>query len=430
MRATIAAWTVLTLAATLGARSAVAAEADPCRGPVSRETVVGCALRASLAIRGERAGLRAAEGAKKGAGVLLPSNPSLALTGGHAVDRPWSGDALVWGAALSQELEIGGQRGKRLAVADASYAAQKRRVDASERQIAADALVAYFDVLSAAEEQRLTDRLRKIAEALRTYAEARASVGLASPVDAIAARAAAVKVERARIEADQRVRATTATLTTLLGFDPVRERVDASGDLTPLPVRDAPLDRLVAAGLERRADLRVAAAEGEAQERRRALFASMRVPNPTVSAFVRRDWIDELAAGVGLTIPIPLPAPVGRTYAGEIAEASALAERAKNDVERVRRDVRLQIVNARTELESAQKALDLFRAEDLTRAEAALDAIAEELASQRLAIRDALVTEQALLEFLLARVAAQRALCVASVEIARATGEPLEPTAR
>jgi cobalt-zinc-cadmium efflux system outer membrane protein len=414
------------VALMVSANAAAAAEPPNCHLSVQKDTVVPCAIRASLDVRGEQAALRALDGARVSAGVLLPSNPSLSLSGGQAVTMPWATGNLVWGATLSQELEIGGQRARRLDVVASSTVAQERRILGRARQVAADALSAYFDVLAASEEKRLTERLARISEALRTYAAARASAGLTSPVDATAARAAAVRLETARLEAEQRFLLASAALTTLLGLDPAHARVAVSGELAPLVQANLSSERLVERGLAQRADLQVASAEREAQERRRALFRSLRMPNPTVSAFLRNDWIEERTAGIGIALPIPLPNPVGRTYAGEMAEAEALADRAKNDVERLRRNVRLEITKALVRLDVASKEVALFRQDDLTRAEAALDAIADELKAQRLAIRDALLTEQTLLEYLLARVAAQRALCQASVEMARASGEPLE----
>ena len=65
----------------------------------------------------------------------------------------------------------------------------------------------------------------------------------------------------------------------------------------------------------------VAAAEMERKvlERRLALVRRERVPNLTLSAFAERGEINDRILGVGLSVPLPLPAPIGRTRAGEIA---------------------------------------------------------------------------------------------------------------
>ena len=68
----------------------------------------------------------------------------------------------------------------------------------------------------------------------------------------------------------------------------------------------------------------------------------------------------------------------------------------------------------------------LFSAERLRRAEEAIASIAGELEAHRLPLRDALIMQQGLVELLQAHVEARRLLCLASVELARVSGLPLE----
>ncbi|HEU4534476.1 MAG TPA: hypothetical protein VFS00_10175, partial [Polyangiaceae bacterium] len=125
-------------------------------------------------------------------------------------------------------------------------------------------------------------------------------------------------------------------------------------------------------------------------------------------------------------LPIPLPAPVGRTNAGEIAEASALGRRAGVEVERLRREVRLDVVKAAEAFASWQRALALFGPDDVRQADEALSAIADELKARRMAAREAFLLQQPLVELLLTHLETRRQLCFASVELARAAGLPLE----
>ena len=53
-------------------------------------------------------------------------------------------------------------------------------------------------------------------------------------------------------------------------------------------------------------------------------------------------------------------------------------------------------------------------------------ALAQEIEAGRLTVRDAVVAQQALIELLSASVAARRALCIASVDLAKALGVSLE----
>jgi outer membrane protein, heavy metal efflux system len=420
---------LVALAACLGATASTSiagAEVPPACTAVTRQSVVACALARSADVTAEREGLRAADGRRAAAEVLLPSNPYVSLNAGRATDLPLEGRTFVWGVNLSQELEIAGQRGRRIDVASAERSAQERRLEAKARTAAADALLAYFDALAAVEEKRLADRLAGLASAVEALTQARAEAGLGAPVESTVGRAQALRLLQARLAAERRVATTEAALATALGHDPTRVRVTAEGALEPLAVSEGPVAPLADAALARRADLRTAEAEREAQAKREGVLRAARVPNPTVSLFLRNDWIGERTFGVGLGFPIPLPAPVGRTNAGEIAEASALGRKAGADVERRRREVRLEVVRASEAFASWRRALDLFGPDDVRRADEALAAIADELRARRMAPRDAFLLQQPLVELLLSHLEARRQLCFASVEYARALGLPLE----
>lgn len=418
-----------TVAAVLNIPSrADAEEGGSCSARVTRTNVVQCAVAASLASKSERLGLESFEGRRRAASVLLPSNPSVAFGGGYTIDPAISpaDRQAVWSATLSQEFEIGGQQGKRVDLVGAEERIQRARLGIVQRDAAAGALVAYFDALAAIEEARLAVRLGALAAALKTAARARAQVGVASDVDAQLAESVATRLAQAQIAAEQRVATTTSALATILGLDPLQAKPRPEGDLLPLAVVDAAPVPLVEAALTRRVEVAVAVAEREAYERRVALYERLRIPNPTFSLFVRNDWIGERTAGIGIGFPIPFPAPVGRTYSGEIAEATSLAQRADAEGERLRRTVRLEVVTALQVVASRKRQLDLYRPEQVRQTEDTLRSIAEEIEARRLPVREALLTQQGLIDFLFASVETKRSLCVASVELARAAGLPLE----
>jgi cobalt-zinc-cadmium efflux system outer membrane protein len=128
--------------------------------------------------------------------------------------------------------------------------------------------------------------------------------------------------------------------------------------------------------------------------------------------------------GVGLSLPIPLPG-LGRTYAGEIAEAEASARRSASEQRLLERSLWLDLDSARSEYRSRAAELAAFIPEQLERARTTLQALAHEVQSGRLAVRDAIVAQAALIELLEAHVAARAGLCLASVELVRAAGVPL-----
>ena len=413
------------LAALACARDAQAQMVDTaCFEKLTRTSLVACATRASPAVSAERAGLRSLDGRRVAAGIWLPSNPTVSFTAGQR-SSPVEGNGIDWSATLSQEVPIGGQRGKRVDLVDAEADAQRARVVAAERETGAGAMLAYFDLLAALEEKRIADRLTDLANALIAFARGRSDAGLTSTVDADVAEAAALRLAQVRFAAERRVDAASATLTVLVGGDPARMRVTVDGQLVPLMTAPADVAALVDAAVARRADVAIAAAERRTQQRRADLLRRERIPNVTLSIFAQNDRINERVLGFGVAIPIPMPAPVGQTRAGEIAEAEALADRAAADIERVRRQIRLEVTAAASALASRQREVAAYDPARLKRAEESLAAIAREVEARRLPLRDALLAQQALVELLQTAIEARRQLCFASVDLARAAALPM-----
>jgi cobalt-zinc-cadmium efflux system outer membrane protein len=331
-----------------------------------------------------------------------------------------------WQAALSQEIEIAGQRGVRRDAAQAEVDAQAQRVVATRRDVALEAWVAYFDAIAAAEEQRLASRLVATAERVATVARAKAEKGLLAPVDADVADSVSVRVLQVKLGADRRFAAANATLASLLGLEGSSGTLTVEGDLVPLDDVTHAVGARATAQPDVRPEIQAIEAQRRAQEGRASAFRRARVPNPTLSIFGEEDRFEGRVLAIGIAFPIPIPGNLGRTYNGEIAEAEALARQSAAERERLRREIRLQVGSARIAFESYAQQVQAFSRDRLLRAEQDLQALADELEAGRLAVRDAVVAQQALIELLQANVAARRAWCQASVELAYAIGLPLE----
>jgi len=392
--------------------------------PINRLNLVRCALEGSLAAKAERQNLEATEARQESARPILPSNPIIKLSGAR---RSVTGGAPVinWYATLSQEIEIGGQRETRLRAATAEHEAQKHVVEKNDRDVAAAAWRAYFEALAAREEVRLTGQLETLTAMVATATRAAADKGLVSGVDADVAESAYLHLSQEHIAATRRAQIVMATLLVSMGKDG-NASVIVEGDLVPLADIEAFAAKQDARAIDDRPELQSLEATGRVYEARAALYKRSRIPNPTIGVFVQNDGFNERVFGAEISLPIPLPQPVGRTYAGEIAEADALARRVKTDVEQARREIRLDLTNARASFAAARAQNDLYTADRLGRAEQSLRAIASEIEAGRLAVRDAIVSQQALVQMLQAGLETKKNLALASVDLAVAAGYPLE----
>lgn len=396
---------------------------DECGLSVARRTVVTCVLAASPSLQRERAGIAVLEGRQKAVRPWLPSNPQLALSAAHRRnDEIRAGN---WYATLSQELEIAGQRGARIDAASAATDAQRYNAVAEERNVAAIAWRAYFEALGAREELNLATRLEQALASGPQAASAAAAQGLVSGVDAELTAIIHLRLTQTRIETKERERQTTAFLVSLLGRDPGSAELRIEGALTPLGNVKAHEPAAVDIIVDRRPEVARMAETRRARSHDLTMLRRSRMPNVTLSVFAQRDGFSEQVIGGGLSLPVPLPFPLGRTLAGEISESEALARQVDADFESARREARLELVTARQAFDTAVAQNALFTDERAADAERSLASIAQEIRAGRLAISTALVAQQTLIDFLRARIATKVALCLASVELARTAGMAL-----
>lgn len=405
------------------------ASADPACDSISDPTrVVACALAASPELRSQEQELQVLGGQRLRARSLLPSNPAVQVS--FAGRRPLSASGDVqttfnWYFTLSQELEIAGQRGVRVRAADAAISAQQRHVLVAAQEVASAALSTYYDALAAVEAAALGREVAGLAERLSVIGAARSQAALTSAVDAHVAQAEAARLSTLRYEAERRADELRQSLAAQLG-QPALAAVQGSLDL--LPGTDSSAEQaeaLVAQALLLRGELAAARLEQELRSARVQLLRRERVPNLTLSFIAQNDGFSEQVLGGGLALPLPLPAPLGPSRAGEIVAAEAQVAQAGLTVLRLQRQIRTEVLRALERERSYAMQARMFPAELAAQARTDLAALAQALAERQLAPRDALLTQRSLVEFLMGHVEVRRSLALSRIERLRAAGLPL-----
>ena len=117
-----------------------------------------------------------------------------------------------------------------------------------------------------------------MAQALATFADARAKEALVAGIEADVARAEAARIGLARVEAERRAADARATVAVLLDVDPGRL---ALPDVSPWAPAPLPAGSLEDQALGLRGEVAAAEMERQVLERRLALVRRERVPNPT-----------------------------------------------------------------------------------------------------------------------------------------------------
>lgn len=420
----------LVVAVVFGTGRVARAEPGPSCTTVARTNVAACVLGASANVAAERAGKTAAEGRRTAAEPWFPSNPVLSFSAARRTGMNASATN-VYGI-LSQEIEIAGQRASRRRAADAEIDARGADVVAQTRRVEAAAYTAWFRAVAARDATRIAERLEAQGADVARVTRARADAGVGSELDAEVAAAAALRFARDKVEASRQERVAAAALATLLGRDPGRElalEVDARA-LEPLAGSDAAVARVSGSTALERPEVRALKLEERAHASRAEAFRRARFPTLTLQIFAQNDGFDEKVLGGGLALPLPLPQPLGRTYAGEAAEADALAQQTSFRASATARELSTELANAITAWQAAKSESALYTDDRVARAEKILADVAKEIEAGRLGVRDAVLAQRELTEVLRARIETRRALALASVDVLYASGAVLEGASR
>jgi outer membrane protein, heavy metal efflux system len=257
------------------------------------------------ALAAARARVTEAGGSVEAASVR-PFNPQVAGSGGPR----FAGDDTTadWSVGVTQWLEIGGQRGHRLAAARAAVdAAQARRAD-TERLLLQEVAREFVQLLYWERRIALAQENVRIAEEIERVAQRRHEVG---DVGGLEQSVASLALARARTD-EARARAALGQvegrLKILLGFAPGSQivargdlRLVARGDLRRLGMASSP-GPTDATG---RSDVRVLQAEIRQAESEADLGRAARLPNLALGASYSREEQANIVQG-GLTVALPI----------------------------------------------------------------------------------------------------------------------------
>ena len=150
------------------------------------EETLALAQERSPVIRAQRAEVEAARGRLQTARTY-PYNPELSLEGARRTSP--GGDSSDRAIEASQEIEIGGQRGRRVAVAEASFEGAEARLARARRVLASDVAIAFADALRARDALRIDEADAAVADTLLRLEERRLEAGVGTQVTVVSAEA-------------------------------------------------------------------------------------------------------------------------------------------------------------------------------------------------------------------------------------------------
>ncbi len=300
-------------------------------------------------------------------------DPELTV-GATQIDVSHQGNPSVAGVQLSVPIELGGKRGKRVAVARAGVEAARLDYDEAGRALRAAAANAFADALHARLVVREKEAVRESLQRLVAITERRLAAGDVAEVALVQSRVEARQFQADVLAASGERRAADVALLQLLGpAAPARfGELDVTGDLRRMP---AVVDAARALALvEKRPDVRAAEARVEQAARQVRLEEARRVIDVTLGV----GWQHNFAAPglpaadlVGGSIGIPIP--FSRLYRGELEAAEASKRQAERQLEAVRARADAELRQALARFEAAAARVQLYDAGTLADADAVLD---------------------------------------------------------
>ncbi len=348
------------------------AYADPVQGASSVD-VVRRALASNRELAAVRLDVERARARLRQAGLRPNPTVDFEQSTGRLTGSPGERETSV-GFAIP--LEVAGQRGRRITLAEAELAAIEAEVADRERRLRAEVLATYAEALAALRELELTERFVELDTATARIVQARVTEGEAAPLEASLLQVEVDRLRSRRAIVEGRLAATLVRLKALAGMDlgePLKLREELEAPMFAVP--PAALDEAVERALKTRPDLRFARLAELAAEA--GLHLARAQGRPQVTAFgrfsVERSVFDDTPVGLisdrdrKLSFGVSIGLPLFNRNQGAVAEGEASVLQARRRREFAESAVRSEVTAAYTRYQAAQRALAIYEREVLGR---------------------------------------------------------------
>jgi len=404
----------LVAVALVGALAAPASADEVLPRPLRVPDVVSIARSRRAEITAARARARAA--AQRPAIVSALEDPTVSLSIDHV---PFNGMGLDYSVSFQQTFPLSRVRGHR---ERAARAAARREQASSERialDVELDAAQAFWMLAEARATADITAQQAALADQLVKAATARYAANMGTQSDVLRA-----QIEVARLEAERKAtaaetRAAEVMLNTSLARDPalpIPELDVAVSDALP------PDAELVARASQARPELRAGTAEIEQAEAEVRVMKSMYAP----MAMIQTGPASTMQEGLGWMAMVGVSIPLwrGKLSAG-VAEATAMVDMARADLEAMRRMAEGQARSARETVAAARVRFIALRDDVVPRAEQAIAPTLAAYSAGQVPLVSVLEAAQALWAAQRDLVMARVALGLARARLERASAQEI-----
>lgn len=378
---------------------------------LTMEEAVSVAVTSNAEVRAAEGELAVAKGRARGASLWLQDNPTVEAAGGP---RDPSGERTVdYSVALTQGLDLVGQRGARIDAASALVLAAEARAGARRAQVAADTREAFGRVLAGEASRKLAEEAREVADQALEAAEERHDAGDASLIELNTARVEAGRAVREQVLALQREQQARAELKLLTNAEP-STNLTVDGELVEV-VASRPTITIAHA---ERFEVVAARYDLEAAKSAERLAAREAIPRPRVgAAYARDEGVPVIQALVSVELPI-----FNRNDAAR-AEARARVTQAESALRAAERRAMQDAELARSRYAAAERALLGYEGPVVKAASENVELATEGYRDGKLSFLELLVIRRGSLEVRQGYIEALQELNAAHAALRRAAGQ-------
>jgi outer membrane protein, heavy metal efflux system len=323
---------------------------------------------------------------------------------------------------VSQTIEWPGKRALRETIARQDVTVAEVALEGFKVALAAETRAAFYELLAAQKLVEVQERRVKATGTFLNTARRRVEGGFAPVTERAKAEADQVKARRELRAAEKAVVVASASLNALMGRD-AQNPVQVQGELVSPPLT-VPLEKIVAAALERNPELRMQRIELEKKGLNIKLARKEGAPDITVEPFYEQNTTDssENKVGVGVTLPLP----IWRRSGPFVAAAQAGQREAEATLEKTRREVTRNVQKAYAAFTSATDELALFKPDLLKELETQLSAIQEKYADGQVSFLVLLETQQTYFDYVKEYYETLTSVRTAQSELEKAAAVSLE----
>jgi len=320
--------------------------------PININVAIEIALKQNLELAAVRKRLDHADAKLKKASLLFPSNPKIGTKIGSRNSQ--EDRHTDYSISLSQELEVFGQRRKRLQLAQKNMEGTKFQIKDAERKITAKVKSIFFQALTIQEVVKLHYQAADIFKRLRDATQEMYKSGSISALElnSIQIQYGLAKQQLNRVKND--LQKTLMELKLLLGLKK-EIPLNIIGDLSYKPIQ-LNLDDLLMSAFKHRPDLKAFEFEKEIAVSGIALRKAEIIPNPELSGFFNREEGSDDIIGGKISISIP----IWDRKQSELKTARTAKDIADINIENKYRQIQNEINSTYRSFISAIESLNIF----------------------------------------------------------------------